>query len=151
MRLLSFEPVDFLPLLIFSVPIVAIAGGITAGIVRTIGQQRLLELAQRERIAAIERGVDPAKLPPAPGLFGDQLYLSPFEYARRRSQGLMIAGIVTLVVGVAVGVFVGLMAEEPKIWAVGLIPASVGLALLVCAWIVRPSHEDRGAPPPRAG
>ena len=56
----------FVPFLVFAIPIIAIVGGITAGIVRTLGRQRLIELAQRERIAAIERGVDPSKLPPLP-------------------------------------------------------------------------------------
>src|SRR5207248_4823258 len=59
--MLHLDGETFLPFLIFSIPIVAIVGGITAGIVRTLGNQRLMELAQRERIAAIERGVDPSK------------------------------------------------------------------------------------------
>src|SRR2546426_9891232 len=67
MYLLSIDVSDFLPFFIFAIPIIAIVGGITAGIVRTIGPQRLMERAQRGRIAAIERGVDPAKPPPRPG------------------------------------------------------------------------------------
>src|SRR5207245_3354338 len=35
------------PLVVFCIPIVAIVGGITAGIVRTISRHRLIELAQR--------------------------------------------------------------------------------------------------------
>lgn len=51
----------------FAIPIIAIIGGITLAIIRTTGQQRLAELERRERIAAIERGVDPSKLPPMVG------------------------------------------------------------------------------------
>jgi hypothetical protein len=139
----SFEPADFIPFLIFSIPIVAIAGGITAGIVKSIGQQRLAELSQRERIAAIERGVDPAKLPAPVMYHGDEMALSPYEHARRRSQGLIIGGLIVLAVGVSLGIFLQLVSGEENLWAVGLIPGSVGVALLLSAWIVRPTHEDR--------
>jgi len=147
MPLLMLEPDSFLPFLVFSIPIIAIVGGITAGIIRTLGQQRLIELAQRERIAAIERGIDPAKLPPMPlGGAGDDLgsiYLSGHEYAKRRSQGLMIGGIVTLAVGVSLAVFLNVINDgERGIWAVGLIPAAVGLALLLSAWLVHPRGTD---------
>jgi len=47
-----------------AIPIVAIVGGISMGIVRLLTAARLEELARKERIAAIERGVDPSKLPP---------------------------------------------------------------------------------------
>lgn len=144
----------FLPFLIFSIPIIAIVGGITAGIVKTLGQQRLLELAQRERIAAIERGIDPSKLPPLPtGRPDDELasiYLSPRESAKRRAQGLMIGGLVTLAVGLSLSVFLGAIAasegDGQPIWAVGLIPTAVGIALLISAWLVRPTGN--GTPPP---
>ena len=57
---------ELLPLVALAIPILAVTGGIIAGIVRAVGQQRLIELAHRERIAAIERGIDPSKLPPLP-------------------------------------------------------------------------------------
>jgi hypothetical protein len=151
--MLGFDSEVLIPIMIFSVPVVAIVGGITAGIVKTISQQRLLELAQRERIAAIERGVDLSKLPPPPtGRFDDELssmYLSPYESARRRSQGLMIGGLVTLAVGVSLAIFLALMETEKKAWAVGLIPGTVGIALLLSAWLVQPRGNGRtpGGPP----
>jgi len=151
---LELDSEFFIPIFIFSIPILAIVGGLTAGIVKTLGQQRLLELAQRERIAAIERGIDPSKLPPLPtGRADDDLasiYLSPRESAKRRAQGLMIGGLVTLAVGVSLGIFLGAIAadegEPSRIWALGLIPSAVGIALLISAWLVRPT--DNGAPPP---
>lgn len=131
---------SFLPFMIFAIPIVAIVGGITAGIVKTLGQQRLMELAQRERIAAIERGVDPARLPPMP-IQGDDhpmMYRSYNEYAQRRSHGLMIGGIVTLAVGIGLTAFLYFADEGDRSWSVGIIPTMVGIALLVSAWLVRP-------------
>ena len=145
----GFDSDFFVPFLIFSIPIVAIVGGITAGIVKTIGQQRLLELAQRERIAAIERGVDLSKLPLLPIGHVDEdtasLFLSPHDRARRLSQGLMIGGLVTLSTGIALCVFLGLIETEKNVWSVGLIPGSVGVALLLSAWLVHPRGDDRGA------
>ena len=147
------DPGDFVPLFIFAIPIVAIAGGITAGIVRTLGQQRLIELAQRERIAAIERGVDPAKLPPLPTSLADDVpvYASFADVSRRRSQGLLIGGVVTLAVGFGLGIMLRLLShDEDYAWAVGLIPARVGIALLVSAGIVHPKGNDAGSQgPPR--
>jgi hypothetical protein len=43
----------------FLIPIVAIAGGILAGIVATVSRGRVRELEIRERIAMIERGMVP--------------------------------------------------------------------------------------------
>ncbi len=136
----GFGPDVFVPFLVFSIPIIAIVGGITAGIVRTVSRHRLLELAQRERIAMIERGLDPSKLPPLPMVAGDEgvQLRSPEDAARRRAQGLMIGGLVTLAVGLSLGVMLYFIADEPGVWAVGLIPAAIGIALLLGALIVRP-------------
>jgi hypothetical protein len=53
---------------VLSIPIVAVIGGVVTWIVKLICRQRLDELARRERIAAIERGFDPAQLPAARSL-----------------------------------------------------------------------------------
>ncbi|MBI1799299.1 MAG: hypothetical protein HYR73_06395 [Candidatus Eisenbacteria bacterium] len=150
----------FVAMAIFAIPIVAIVGGITAGIVRTLGQQRIMELAQRERIAAIERGIDPAKLPPLPivgsgyggmGRWSDLgvgVYPTYRDFARQRAQGLMIGGLCTLFVGIALAIFLGLVNDgERGVWAVGLIPGGVGLALIISSLIVRPRDGDSGTPP----
>ena len=134
----------FVPFLVFAVPIVAIVGGITAGIVRTLGQQRLAELAARERLAAIERGIDPSKLPPPPSLsdpadWGDPGRRDP----NRRAQGLMIGGLVTLAVGIGLSVLIWTTSDDRNGWAVGLIPGLVGVALLLSAWIVKPKNGSR--------
>lgn len=138
-----FDPDFIVPLLVFSIPILAIVGGIVSGIVKMQGRQRLIELAQQERIAAIQRGLDPSQLPPLPlEALGhsDSPFLSPYESDRRRSQGYLIGGLITLFGGAGVTVF--LKALEPDtekmIWAVGLIPMLVGFALMLSSWIVRP-------------
>lgn len=154
-----FDGETFIPLFVFSIPIVAIVGGITAGIVRTLGQQRLMELAQRERIAAIERGIDVSKLPPMPvigggsGWEGSGIYTSFADVSRRRAQGLMIGGFVCTFVGIALAIFLrfGIDGEDARrVWVVGLIPAAVGIALLLSAMIVRPKDDANGSAPPQA-
>jgi hypothetical protein len=152
MFLSRFDGDLFIPFLVFSIPIIAIVGGITAGIVRTLGQQRLAELAQRERIAAIERGIDPAKLPALPVAFGDpDLYSSRSEWDARRAQGLMIGGLVLVAVGLSVGTFLELINEERHLWSIGLIPGSVGVALLISAWLVKPRNGAGLGTPSKTG
>jgi hypothetical protein len=139
---------EFIPIIALAIPIVAIVGGITAGIVRTLGRQRLIELAQRERIAAIERGVDPAKLAPLPVSALDDdpetWHMSPYDRDRRRSQGLMIGGIITIAVGVGLMAFLNFMEDHSNAWAVGIIPTTVGVALLLSAFLVRPRRNGGG-------
>ena len=135
-----------------AIPIVAIVGGITVAVVRALGQQRIAELAHRERIAALERGIDPAKLPPAPVIDYGPAYgtYSPL----RRYHGLLIGGIVCFFAGIAVAVFLGLIETEKNAWAVGLVPAGVGIALLLSAGVIKPRNGgSSGMPgtPPSVG
>jgi hypothetical protein len=135
-----FDEDLFVPFLVFAIPIVAIAGGILAGIIRNVSAHRLMEVAVRERMALIARGVDPARIPGLPGGAGAALF--PFrsfaEHSRFRAQGLLIGGLVALLGGIALGVFMGLTESwESREWAVALVPASIGIALLVSSAIVR--------------
>jgi hypothetical protein len=141
-----------LALMVVAIPIVAIVGGITAGIVRTLARQRIIELAQRERIAAIERGLDPSKLPPLPDMGeGHEFFGGPlaFEYAqKRRSQGLMIGGIIMVAIGWALMAMMTALEPGENRWAVGIVPMAVGIALLISGWLVRPRNKNgSGAPP----
>ena len=149
----GFGPDVFVPFLVFSIPIIAIVGGITAGIVKTISRHRLIELAQRERIAMIERGLDPSKLPPLPidTEVGANTNWSPNDYARHRAQGLMIGGFVTLAVGISLCAMLYYVVSEEGVWAVGLIPGAVGLALLISGFLLRPRGNGGASPPPRVG
>jgi len=150
----DWSPAEFIPLMALSIPIVAIVGGITAGIVRMMHRQRAFELMQRERIAAIERGLDPDKIASMqrPLIYDDHgLFTDPRMANERRRQGLLIGGIVTLFVGIATSVFLfGIVGnEEEKVWLVGMIPAAVGVALILSSFLVRPLG-DGGPPSPSA-
>ena len=142
----------FIGIFSMAIPIVAIVGGITVAVVRAIGQQRVAELAHRERIAALERGVDLSKLPPAPVIDYGHVYgtYNPL----RRYHGLLIGGIVCILAGGSVALFLHLMETEKNAWAVGLIPIGVGIALLLSAGVVKPRNGggagtsgSTGAPP----
>jgi hypothetical protein len=140
--------------MIFIIPIVAIIGGIASGITKTRGRQRLIELAQRERIAAIEKGLDPAKLPPLPS-FGDDMtavYLTPRQAELRRAQSLLTGGLVLLAVGLGLAVTLLFLPdpEANKAWAAGCIPGFIGIALLVSSSVVRKGAPADDAPAPRA-
>jgi len=140
-----FDPDFVVPILIFAIPIVAIVGGITAGIVRQLGRQRLVELAQQERIAAIQRGIDPSQLPPLPiDASTETVGMSPERADRQRAQGFLVGGIVTLFTGLGLGLMLLFLADrEDHVWAVGLIPGCVGIALLISAAIVWPRGARR--------
>ncbi|HEY3215145.1 MAG TPA: hypothetical protein VGK93_01495 [Candidatus Eisenbacteria bacterium] len=151
--MLHIDAESYLPFMIFSIPIVAIVGGITVAVVKAIGRQRLVELAQQERIAALQRGVDISKLPALPNLALDDddlsmLGVSGPERDRRRAQGLMIGGIITLFAGIGIMAFLLILGPDgdKAAWAVGIIPGAVGLALLLSAWIVSPKAGATAGP-----
>ena len=135
--------------LIMAIPLVAIIGGIVGGIVRSLSQQKMIELAQRERIAAIERGIDPSKLPPLPAFEGDnEIVCGAAGYVRsqqHRYQGLLIGGFITLAVGISTGIMLRVLEPLEHSWIIGAVPGSVGLALLLSAWLVRPKPENGGS------
>src|SRR5258705_13997263 len=104
--MLLFQGESFIGVFAMGVPIIAIIGGITVAVVRTLGQQRMAELAHRERIAALERGVDISKLPPPPVIDYGPAYGT--YNPERRYHGLLIGGIVCTTVGIAIGIFLHL-------------------------------------------
>ena len=150
----EFDGDVMVPIFSMAIPIVAIAGGITAGIVRMVLKSRALELAQRERIAAIERGVDISKLPSLPGGIDDSdsaIFLTPRQNTARQARGLMVGGIVTLAVGIGLGLMLGLLNDGSEhVWAVGLIPTFVGIGLLIASRFVRNSADDEHGTSPGA-
>jgi hypothetical protein len=126
------DPVEFVPVLIFMVPIIAITFGFIAGIVRMMHRHRMAELLQRERIAALERGLEPAKIAELAraaadhGMIGDD----PREDAQRTRRGLLIAGLCLLIGAPALGAMLWAIAGH-DIWTVALIPFALGIALLL--------------------
>jgi len=147
-----FDSDVFIPFLVFSIPIIAIMGGVINGLVRQVGRQRLMEMAHRERIAAIERGVDPGKLPSLPSLVDEVGTWNAHPLgARHRAQGLLIGGIITAAAGAGISTFLMLLRpdNERAVWAVGLIPMFVGVAMLISSWLVWPrnGHATPGSGP----
>ncbi len=150
----GFDSGVLVPIFSMAIPIVAIVGGITAGVVRMILKARMMELAQRERIAAIERGVDPSKLPPVPNNLDPDsdtsLYTTPRQVALNKARGLMVGGLVTLGVGLGLGLMLGLLAhnESEPVWSVGLIPTMIGIALILSSWFMhRAADQDERTQP----
>jgi hypothetical protein len=120
------------------IPIVAIVMSLSIPIVYAIVDYRrrrdIVEAHHKERLAAIERGMEIAPLP-------DSFYQS-FKPARRSSY--LLPGLVWLFVGVGLFIALGAVAGE-DVRNFGLIPAGVGLALLIYYFI-----EGRKLPPPES-
>jgi hypothetical protein len=136
------------PIVALCIPIVAIVGGITAGVVRILAQQKIAELGMKERIAAIERGIDPARLPPLPAFDSDgALAGTPRERALRTAQRLQIAAIITSAAGLGLCIMLLAIPESrgAGVWPIGLIPVLIGAGLGLSGQLVR-----RNAPPERA-
>ncbi len=138
-----FEEDFVAPLLVFGIPIVAIAGGILAGIVRTVSSHRLMEVAIRERMALVARGVDPDKIPTSVGFsFGS----GPVAAVERfRAQGLLIAGFVMVVGGGALFVVDQWVYFDEIMWPVGVLGIAVGLALLLSGAVIWPRGKHAQA------
>lgn len=105
---------EFLVLTMF-IPIVAIIGGIIIGALALHHRARLRELAYRERIAMIERGLVP---PPEadPGrferTFGDVSVDGP-DGPGARALRHRTAGVVLLAIGLGLMLIIGLAGEAP--------------------------------------
>ena len=124
-------------LFLFIIPVVAVIGGITMGIIRLRGQQRLEELARKERIAAIERGLDPDKIAALSQPAGYEEY-GIGNGRLRRAHGLLIAGLVLIASGIAIGILIQSQQPSGGQWTVGLMPGLVGVALLIASRLVWP-------------
>lgn len=97
----------------FLIPIVAIAGGILAGIVHTVTRGRVRELEIRERIAMIERGMVP---PPEsdPEAFDRRMHsvqLIQREHVAPRHRS---AGVVLIAVGLGMMVLLTYAGGVPR-------------------------------------
>lgn len=116
---------------------------------------RLLEMAHRERLAMIERGLAPSDIP-------SLTYQDPQLRRSARSSKLLSAGIVIVGLGLAIALLIGFASREGEI-AVGVGGAIVvlGISLIVTAIVVRGgggpefdtpssglSRDDRSVPKP---
>lgn len=147
------DPEVILPIMIFAIPIVAIVGGITAGIIKQMSEARLIENSQRERMAAIQRGIDISQLPPLPlpGQTAPEMLagFNPVAAQRHRAQGLLIGGVITLFGGFGLGLFLYFITgsnygDGDAVWAVGILPVFIGVALLLSSWLIWPKGGSGG-------
>ena len=107
------------------------SGGVLVILASLWHRARLLEMAHRERLAMIERGLAPSELPPLTDR-NSQVRRSA------RSSRLLSAGIVIVGLGLAIAFLIGFASSEPEI-AVGVGGAIVvlGISLIVTAIVVR--------------
>jgi hypothetical protein len=106
------------------IPIVAIVMSLLIPIVFQITDYRrrrdLVEALHRERMASIERGIEPKPLP--------EELLNPFR--RNRNPRYLLTGMIWLFIGIGLFVFLGAVAGHDVRW-LGLIPGGIGLAYLL--------------------
>ncbi len=123
------------------IPIVAIVMSLSIPIVFQITDYRrrrdLVEALHRERMASIERGIEPKPLPAE--------LLDPFR--RNRNPRYLLTGMIWLFIGIGLFVFLGAVADEDVRW-LGLIPGGIGLAYLLYH-LIEGRHE-KGIQPPAA-
>ncbi len=124
------------------IPIIAITLGLGIPMVNSIvnykRKRALIEALNKERIAAIEKGVAPPAWPE--DILKDQVdaadavpnTAAAMEHSRHRQ---LTAGLVTLAVGLAVLFGLAPLIGD-EVARAGLIPMAVGVALLI-AWAVR--------------
>jgi Domain of unknown function (DUF6249) len=126
------------------IPIVAIIMSLSIPIVYAIVDYRrrrdIVEAHHKERLAAIERGMELPALP--------ESFYQSFKPARRSSY--LLPGLVWLFVGVGLFVALGAVAGE-GVRYFGLIPAGVGAALLIYYFVEGRKLPPGGPPaPPQA-
>jgi Domain of unknown function (DUF6249) len=113
------------------IPLAAIVLGLAIpllGIVTNYRRKKaILDAHHRERMAAIERGIELPPLPP--GLVDDERHHRPADPGR-----YLLVGLVALFVGGAIFAFLWNIANH-EVAFVGLIPAAVGLAYLLFYWL----------------
>jgi hypothetical protein len=126
------------------IPIVAIIMSLSIPIVYAIVDYRrrrdIVEAHHKERLAAIERGMELPALP-------ESVYQS-LKPARRSSY--LLPGLVWLFVGIGLFIALGAVAGE-DVRYFGLIPAGVGAALLIYYFVEGRKLPPGGPPtPPQA-
>jgi hypothetical protein len=127
-------PSEILGILGIMVPIVAIVMGVGIGMLSLFLDYRkkrdMFALHHKERLAAIEKGMEVPPLPPE--FFGDNRRPRvPGDYLRR--------GLVLLLVGIALTIALYDSTRHNYLW--GLLPVAMGVANLIYYWV-----ETRKAP-----
>ncbi|MBK6597971.1 MAG: hypothetical protein IPG25_08815 [Proteobacteria bacterium] len=122
------------------IPIVAIVFGVSAGMLGTWlsyrRKQQVLEQFHKERMAALDRGLP---LPDVPGnLLGDNDVPTPARVLRN--------GVMLTLIGVVLYFALAQVANS-DVALFGLIPAAIGVANLLYAWMLARRDKTDAAPP----
>ena len=105
-------------------------------------RSRVMEMAHRERLAMIERGLAPSEIPPL-------TYQDPHVRRSARSGKLLSAGIVIVGLGLAIAFLIGFASREAEIAVgVGGAIAVLGVSLIVTAIVVRGGSGPKFDSPP---
>ena len=143
----------------FLIPIAAIVGAFTYGIIATLARARVRELEIKERIAMIERGLVPAPETDPHGFDRAMRRMERMEQPRRefhdyRSTGggrHRRAGVTLMGVGFGLMVLIGFADHNPETAVgVGGFLVVMGLAFLINGFIERSTevvHATSGPPP----
>jgi len=136
----------------FSVAIVAIAGGIIAGIVSTIAKGRVREMEIRERIAMIERGLVP---PPESDPVGFERSIRSVESLQYRhsSPRFRSAGVIVMAIGFGLATLISFTSGEVNVGiGVGGFLVILGIGLFLASFMSAPPPlpplDDRRPPMP---
>ena len=131
-----------------------IAGGVVVIVSAMKYRAKVLEMAHRERLAMIERGLKPT---------GPPLSHLGLDRPKARKSRMLSGGIVIVGFGLALATVIGFASREPEI-AVGIggAVAILGAAFIVTAYVTqnqtddpppewRPRSFESSAPPPPPG
>ncbi len=133
----------------FLIPIVAIIGGITAGIIATVTRGRVRELEIRERIALIERGMVP---PPETDPDGFDRHLHSMERFQHGHAGprFRSAGVILVAIGLGMMVLLTFAGGVPEAGiGVGGFIVILGLGFFINS-LFSPQSIPTSSVPPRS-
>jgi uncharacterized membrane protein YoaK (UPF0700 family) len=135
---------DVAGIIAMSIPVIAIVMGIGIGMLGLFLDYRkkrsMFELHHKERMAAIEKGMD---VPPLPAEFFQDPRRKPKDRATYLRRGL-----IWLLVGAALTVAFISDNQKHSLW--GLIPTAVGLAYLLFYYLDGRAARDPAKPPERS-
>jgi hypothetical protein len=121
---------DMTEVLAVMIPIIAIVMGIGLGMLALYFKHRQRDMIHRERLAALEKGIEPPPLPEA--FLEEKRLVTPGTY--------LLKGLVWLFIGLGLVLALARTDHGPdKTW--GLLPAGIGLAYLVFFYYEQYRHN----------